>query len=117
MLGALSPSHTGWLTKRIILVSFIVHLVNTLNSRRSSMSNVLTGLTRMAGTVKWFNDPKGFGFIARDDGQPDCLVHRFDFHGGEFATLAAGDRVEFAVVEREHGPWADDVTRLPRRVW
>jgi cold shock protein len=87
------------------------------DSRRGSMSNALSSSERSAGTVKWFNEPKGFGFIARDDGRPDCLVHRFDFRGGEFTSLVAGDRVEFAVVERERGPWADDVTRLPRRVW
>jgi cold shock protein len=81
------------------------------------MSNAPNSSERSAGTVKWFNEPKGFGFIARDDGRSDCLVHRFDFRGGGFSTLAAGDRVEFAVVERERGPWADDVTMLPRRVW
>jgi CspA family cold shock protein len=81
------------------------------------MSNVLIPPARMAGTVKWFHDPTGFGFIARDDGQRDCLVHRLDFRGGEVSRLAAGDRVEFAVIEREQGPWADDVTMLPRRVW
>jgi CspA family cold shock protein len=83
----------------------------------SNVSKVPSTSERSSGTVKWFNAPKGFGFIARDDGGQDCLVHRFDFHGGEFTTLAAGDRVEFGVVERERGPWADDVTRLPRRVW
>lgn len=82
------------------------------------MSSVLTTHVRTTGTVKWFNEQKGFGFIARDDGQPDCFVHRCDFRGGgiapSFTTIVAGERVEFAVVEREKGPWADDVTRLPR---
>lgn len=79
------------------------------------MRSVLTNPTRTAGTVKWFNEPHGFGFIGLDDGRPDCFVHRFDFRRGELTTLAAGERVEFAVVEREQGPWADDVTRLPPR--
>lgn len=79
------------------------------------MSGVLTTPARTAGTVKWFDEPHGFGFIGRDDGRPNCFVHRFDFRGGSLTTLAAGDRVEFAVVEREKGPWADDVTRGPPR--
>jgi cold shock protein len=79
------------------------------------MSSVLTPPTRTAGTVKWFSERHGFGFIGRDDGRPDCLVHRFDFRSGVLSTLAAGERVEFAVVEREKGPWAEDVSRLPPR--
>ena len=78
------------------------------------MTSAPTIPMRTAGTVKWFDEPKGFGFIARDDGRPDCFVHRFDFRGDDFNTLAAGERVEFAVVEREKGSWADDVTRLQR---
>jgi cold shock CspA family protein/nitroimidazol reductase NimA-like FMN-containing flavoprotein (pyridoxamine 5'-phosphate oxidase superfamily) len=79
------------------------------------MRNVLTTPTRTAGTVKWFYEPQGFGYIDRDDGGPDCFVHRFDFRGGDFRTLTAGERVEFAVVDRQNGPWADDVMRLPHQ--
>lgn len=76
------------------------------------MNGMLTTPTRTTGTVKWFNERHGFGFIGRDDGRPDCFVHRFDFRREGLTTLAPGERVEFAVVEREKGPWADDVTRL-----
>jgi len=76
------------------------------------MSGVPTTPTRTTGTVKWFNERHGFGFIGREDGRLDCFVHRFDVRRGRPTTLAAGERVAFAVVEREKGPWADDVTRL-----
>jgi cold shock protein len=75
------------------------------------MTGELTTPTRSAGTVKWFNEAKGFGFIARDDGRPDCLVHRFDLRDG-LENLVAGDRVVFAIVEREKGPWVEGVARL-----
>ena len=49
---------------------------------------------RMTGTVKWFNDAKGFGFITRDDGQKDCFVHHSGIQGQGFKSLAEGERVE-----------------------
>lgn len=76
------------------------------------MSGVPTTPARTTGTVKWFTELHGFGFISRDDGRPDCFVHRFDFRHGGLTTLTGGERVEFTVIEREKGPWADDVTRL-----
>jgi CspA family cold shock protein len=69
---------------------------------------------RTAGTVKRFNDTKGFGFITREDGQKDCFVHHSAIQGGGFKTLAEGERVEFDVVQGQKGPAAENVTKLGR---
>ena len=64
------------------------------------------------GTVKWFNDSKGFGFITPDEGEKDCFVHYSAIQGDGFKSLAEGDRVEFEVGEGPKGPAAENVTRL-----
>lgn len=66
---------------------------------------------RTTGTVKWFNDQKGFGFITRDDGEKDCFVHYSAIAStGGFRTLREGERVEFEVVQGQKGPAAQNVT-------
>ena len=67
---------------------------------------------RISGTVKWFNDQKGFGFITREDGEKDCFVHHSAIQGNGFKSLAEGDRVEFDVVQGQKGPAANNVTKL-----
>lgn len=68
--------------------------------------------TRETGAVKWFNEQKGFGFIARDSGG-DVFVHYSAIGGqGGFRTLNEGDRVEFTVEEGRKGPAAADVRRI-----
>jgi CspA family cold shock protein len=67
---------------------------------------------RTTGTVKWFNNDKGFGFITREDGQKDCFVHHSAIQGGGFKSLAEGERVEFDVVQGQKGPAAVNVTML-----
>jgi cold shock protein len=67
---------------------------------------------RTTGTVKWFNDAKGFGFIKPDDGGQDCFVHHTAIQGTGFKTLAEGERVEFEVVDGKKGPAAANVARL-----
>ena len=64
------------------------------------------------GTVKWFNDSKGFGFITPDEGEKDCFVHYSAIQGDGFKSLAEGDRVEFEMGEGPKGPAAENVTRL-----
>ncbi len=64
------------------------------------------------GTVKWFNDSKGFGFITPDEGEKDCFVHYSAILGDGFKSLAEGDRVQFEVGEGPKGPAAENVTRL-----
>jgi CspA family cold shock protein len=63
------------------------------------------------GTVKWFNDAKGYGFIERDAGG-DIFVHFSAISGDGFRSLAEGQRVEFTVAEGEKGPQAQDVMKL-----
>jgi cold shock protein len=68
---------------------------------------------RTTGTVKWFTDAKGFGFITPETGQ-DCFVHHSAIEGSGFKTLAEGERVEFDVVTGAKGPAAENVTKLGR---
>ena len=64
------------------------------------------------GTVKWFNDSKGSGFITPDEGEKDCFVHYSAIQGDGFKSLAEGDRVQFEIGEGPKGPAAENVTRL-----
>ena len=64
------------------------------------------------GTVKWFNNTKGSGFITLDDGQKDCFVHYSAIQGDGFKSLNEGDRVEFDVVEGNKGPAAENVVKV-----
>ncbi len=63
------------------------------------------------GTVKWFNDQKGYGFIAQEDG-PDVFVHFSAIQMQGFKTLHEGQRVEFEIVEGRKGPQAANVRAL-----
>jgi cold shock protein len=67
---------------------------------------------RTTGTVKWFNDEKGFGFISRENGEKDCFVHHSAIQGNGFKSLAEGERVEFDVVQGQKGPAAENVTKV-----
>lgn len=65
----------------------------------------------MTGTVKWFNEKKGFGFIAREGGD-DVFVHHSAIGGNGFKTLAEGQRVSFTIEQGPKGPAAANVIKL-----
>ena len=67
---------------------------------------------RTTGTVKWFSDDKGFGFITPSDGSKDCFVHHSAIQGNGYKSLAEGQQVEFDVVQGQKGPAAENVARL-----
>ena len=63
----------------------------------------------MKGTVKWFNDQKGFGFITPEDGSKDLFVHYSSIKSDGFKTLAENQKVEFEIEESDKGPRAANV--------
>ncbi len=65
---------------------------------------------RETGTVKWFNNTKGYGFIARGDDQPDIFVHYSAVRGTGYRSLEEGQRVEFTITQGQKGLQAQDVT-------
>lgn len=67
---------------------------------------------RNKGTVKWFNDEKGYGFITPENGGKDLFVHHSAIQSEGFRTLAEGALVEFDIVQGQKGPAADRVVAL-----
>lgn len=70
------------------------------------------GSTLASGTVKWFSDQKGFGFIVPDDGGKDLFVHQSNLQMDGFRTLQEGQKVEFEEAEGRKGPEATNVTSV-----
>jgi cold shock protein len=73
------------------------------------------GNTMATGTVKWFSDEKGYGFISRDDGQDDVFVHFTAINMNGFRTLAEGMKVQFDITQGQKGDQAANVTIIPTK--
>src|SRR3954465_11888463 len=71
-------------------------------------------MARPIGTVKWFNDAKGFGFITPEYGDKDCFVHHTAIKAEGFRSLSEGDRVEFDIVQGAKGPAAENATKVKK---
>jgi cold shock protein len=69
----------------------------------------------LKGTVKWFNNAKGYGFIGRDDG-PDVFVHYSAISAEGYKSLQEGDQVEFEIVQGQKGPQAANVVKPNHKV-
>ena len=76
---------------------------------RSNRNKILKFFTRNNGTVKWFNDRKGFGFIERENGS-DVFVHHSAINAAGFKSLNEGDQVSFDIEQGQKGPAAANVT-------
>jgi cold shock protein len=79
---------------------------------RRSITHGVVSMARTIGTVKWFNDAKGFGFITPENGEKDCFVHHTAIKADGFRSLSEGDRVEFDIVQGAKGPAAENVTKV-----
>ena len=66
---------------------------------------------KVTGTVKWFNETKGFGFIQQENG-PDVFAHFSAISSSGFKTLAEGQKVEFSVTQGQKGPQAEDIVAI-----
>ncbi|MDQ2075586.1 cold-shock protein [Marinimicrobium sp. ABcell2] len=71
---------------------------------------------RQSGTVKWFNNARGYGFITRGEGSADVFVHYRNIRGEGFRSLSEGQSVEFGILEGEKGLQAEDVVSLNEAV-
>lgn len=65
-------------------------------------------MSTTTGTVKWFDDSKGFGFISRESG-PDVFAHFSQIQGNGFKSLAEGQKVEFTITQGQKGPQAENI--------
>ncbi len=68
-------------------------------------------MSRTTGTIKWFNNTKGYGFIGQDGGE-DVFVHYSAIEGDGYKSLQEGDQVEFELTQGQKGPQAEKVTKL-----
>ena len=66
---------------------------------------------RIKGTVKWFNNAKGYGFLGRDSG-PDVFIHYSAIASDGYKSLQEGDKVEFEIVQGQKGPQASNVSKV-----
>lgn len=68
-------------------------------------------MATVTGTVKWFNETKGFGFIEQENG-PDVFAHFSAIQGSGFKTLAEGQKVEFSITQGQKGPQAENIVAI-----
>jgi CspA family cold shock protein len=89
------------------------HVVPEVRVRSSAPGGRKKGALHMAtGTVKWFNDEKGYGFITPDDGGRDLFVHYSSISGGGFRSLAEGSKVSYEEEPGDKGPKAVNVEKI-----
>jgi CspA family cold shock protein len=104
--GKLSPS-----ILRHSLLSIVTVAVLSLGDGSDKKKRGAATLAQYKGTVKWFNNAKGYGFLGRDGGA-DVFVHYSSIQREGYKSLKEGDEVEFDIIQGTKGPQADQVSRL-----
>ena len=107
--AATTPHDFGFLARKL------VHRTSQswgLSTLLPTIPKRIDDMTTETGTVKWFNEGKGFGFIAPDNGGKDLFAHFKEIKGGGFKTLAENQRVEFEVTQGQKGPQASSIRTL-----
>jgi CspA family cold shock protein len=108
-----SPPHTYYTTVfGLSWTSPAVQMVQLSPGGTCSRTHTEEVTTMARGTVKWFNDDKGFGFIAQEDGGQDVFVHHTAIQGNGFKTLAENQQVEFDITQGPKGPQASNVQKF-----
>jgi CspA family cold shock protein len=98
-------------TRKTIRPAFCVEVVTGQAVGPANYSKGSTTLAQYKGTVKWFNNAKGYGFLGREGGA-DVFVHYSSIQIDGYKSLKEGDEVEFDIIEGAKGPQADQVVRL-----
>ena len=92
---------------------YVVLLCGIIMADYSRSKNLISiTLEKETGTVKWFDEQKGFGFITLDSGGKDVFVHHSQIEANGFRNLDEGDKVEFAVEQGDKGPTATGVKKI-----
>jgi CspA family cold shock protein len=115
LLGGTQNPHEYWPEQPFSLDTGFFRQQNEKNSTdtdRDAIRACTEGhVERMKGTVKWFNNAKGYGFIGREDG-PDVFVHYSAISSDGYKSLQEGDQVEFEIAQGQKGPQAANVTKV-----
>ena len=98
--------HLAKSTRVYINQSVMTHVSPTVKELGNFMSE------KVEGTVKWFNEAKGFGFIAQDNGGQDVFAHYSAIQGNGFKTLAEGQKVSFILGDGKKGPQAEQIEAI-----
>ena len=106
---AATPHELGFLARRLVYRTSLSWGISTFSTNVSTRNDDMTTET---GTVKWFNETKGCGFITPDNGGKDLFAHVSEISGSGFKTLAENQRVEFQVTQGKKGPQASTIRTL-----
>jgi CspA family cold shock protein len=110
MLQAVHTSHDfSFLARKLIHCTSQSWGIRTVPS---TVTTRIDDMTTETGTVKWFNESKGFGFITPDNGGKDLFAHFKEIKGTGFKTLNENQRVEFEVTQGQKGPQASNIRTL-----
>jgi CspA family cold shock protein len=95
----------------LVIVRSAMEMISPIFGAQMISEGLMSEQTKN-GTVKWFNDEKGYGFISQEDGGADVFVHFRAINGSGRLSLAEGQAVTFEVVDGQKGPQAENVTPL-----